>query len=353
MKSTNIGSPRKVIVVFFIMAIVIASTVTFASAQIGLIDVSDIFGEDTDDASSLDAIPKESNFVARFDVDGLANDDTTNRIINSTSEEFLQNESADVEQIIKKSLLHVGSTHNVSDYDLGANDVNEVIVFGKVGLEGIGGDKYRGAVIDADITGDELTQIAYNTTNYNSSTYNNAELRNVSSGGYIATINEGIYVIGTEQSVKDSIDTILGSKESMNKDIIPEVSGDTYVHMVAYDMTTAFNTIDISNVTQAPVPNNASLTYTTDRDNNITVTMTFDSGGLSENVDILNNYSRMLVAENISTTSDVDTDETTIIIETTPQSFEDTINTITGIATKDTDQILNVPEKYQQNEIPE
>lgn len=276
----NIGSVRNVLLTFIITTLAISTVFVGASAQIGLLSSTDFLGNE--DISAAGAVPQKANLVARVDVEGLMNDETTQRIAQESSESFIESGKplSDVVQRSTLGTVQQGSSDLV-DTDIQVSDIGEMIVFGEAGIKGslVGKNNYGATIIQIDATPEEVNQLFYNSRSNFTYNYQNNKVMENSNLGHVAVISENLYIVGQEDAVQDSIDVALNRKPSIDEDMIPNTSGDSYANMLLYRSNNLFEGFGSDQLQDIPIPKNISLTYSSTNDNTVRVdvTMRFSS----------------------------------------------------------------------------
>lgn len=317
------GQINSILVTFVSLILIISIISTGTAVQLGIINPQ-LLSED--DNSIFESIPQESNSVVRVDVNGLLNDNTTEQLINNTSDEFLDNNTDQANEIIKKPIDTLNySTNNVT---VDKEDVGEIVKFSKLDFTSkILGHSYTGSVIQIDNI--NQTQMAYLVYG-DDKNYTNSEYKNVSKLNYreeyksVAKLNEGLYIVGDEDAVNKSIDTVRGDVESINNSDIPSINGDTYINMYIQDIGLA-NTISAGTI-----PENASVSYTTDDKNNIFINVKLSYK--NESSEISNVSDEINIGSNVEgveqTSVDLYRRNMNVTYKTTPDDFEKTYNNI-------------------------
>lgn len=317
------GQINSILITFITLIFIISIISTGAAVQLGIINPQLLSDNDN---SIFESIPQESNSVVRVDVNGLLNDNTTKQLINNTSDEFLNNSTNPTKEIIKKPIDTLNnSTNNVT---VDEEDVGEVVKFSKLDFTSkILGHSYTGAVIQIDNI--NHTQMAYLIYGDNKN-YTKSEYKNVSKLNYeekhksIAKLDEELYIVGDEDAVNKSIDTVRGDIESINSSDIPNIEGDTYINMYIQDM-------EITNtISGGTIPENASVSYTTDNDNNIFINIKLSYGNNSSEISNVSDEINIGGdVEGVEQTSvDLYSKNMNVTYKTTPSDFENTYNNI-------------------------
>lgn len=327
-RSGNLGS---VFVTFFAIIVMMITVGTGVGIQLGVINPTLLSDNDN---SIFESIPNDSNVVTRVDVNGLLSDNTTNKIANESSDEFINNSTNLTKQLIVKPVENLNnSTSNVS---IEPNDIGEVVVFSKFNVKSqLLGSSYKGAVVEIeDTTHNETAYLFYGKdNNYTKSEYKNVTKINID-GEYksIAEVSSNLYIVGDESAVNNSIDTIVGDKDSINESNIPNLEGDTYINMYAHNMTTVTDTIKAGTLAGNAIPNNVSASYTTDDEDNIYINLKMES----DNESSISNVSDQIdIGSDINGVSEETINLTqgnmNVTYETTPEEFEDTIGSISSL----------------------
>lgn len=262
----NIGSVRNVLITFVITTLAISTVFLGASAQLGLLSASDVLGG-SEDISAIGSVPEDANLVARVDVEGLIQDETTQKVAEESSDQFIDSDKS-VQEIVRKSTLgtvETNSSNQTVRTDIQVNDLGETIVFGEVGIQGslVGQNDYRASIVEIDAEPEEVNKLFYGSEADLEYEYRDQRILENEGVGQVAVVDEGLYIIGQEDAIQDSIDTALGEKESIDEEFIPEVQGDTYVHMLLYQGSDLFDEFDSDQLEGVPIPDNVSVTYTT------------------------------------------------------------------------------------------
>lgn len=257
----NIGSVRNVLLTFIVTTLVISTVFIGASAQLGLLSSDDFFGDE--EASAVGSVPEKANLVARVDIDGLMNDETTQQIAEKSSESFVDSEKSFKDVIQKTSLGTVENRNSDENTEITVGDVGEMIVFGEVGIQGslVGKNDYRATIIEIDANPEQVNKLFYNSESNFTYEYQNQRVLENEDGGQVAVVGDNLYIVGEETAVQDSIDVALGKKPSIDEDTIPDVEGDTYVNMLLYRGNDLFGEFGSGELENVPIPNNISLTY--------------------------------------------------------------------------------------------
>lgn len=335
MSSNNkTGSLKGTLLVFVITAICVFTIGSVVGTQTGLVSVSDLL-DNEDDTSLFNSIPDDSNIVMRIDADGLSSDKTTRMIANNTSDGLLYENGSISEQLIKKPIDSINKTNfnvNVDD-----DDLNEIIMFSNFGIgKTIIGSNYRGAVININnISGDELGRLAYGEeSEYRTEQYKGFEIQRYNkSDKSVAKLDNNLYVIGDSIAINKSIDTIRGDEKVINNTRIPDIEGDTYVSINAQNLTTVFGKINAGRLAGMRIPNNVSMSYTTDDNNNVTINIDADSVE-NENSEI-NLNDKLKFGSNVTGVEETSVNLSSTSIDATyttkPEDFEETYNNITSL----------------------
>lgn len=348
-KQEESGDIRKVILTFIITALIVTTLVSGASAQLGLLSAPDILGGE-EDISAIQSVPEGSNFVARVDVNGLLQDETTDQIINSSSEDFIDSETP-VKDVLDKSTFDAIKSNqtgdNATSVDVNAEDLGEVVVFGKIGFQGVtaGQSGYRAAIVEIDAEPEEVMRIFYGVESQNRSTQQGQTILEGPRDQQVAVVDDGLYIVGKGQAVQDSIDTALGEKESIDDGIVPEIDGDTHVHVILYEIGEFFGTFNAGDIEGLPVPNNASMTYTTTQEQTAVINIATDTNSDQELTEVFEGTDENLQQyENVNLTSDILTGEGDIRFEVDPDEMEQTTNVLQSVVSPNTQNIFNPPE---------
>lgn len=344
----QLGNIRRVILTFIITSIVVTTLVSGASAQLGLLSAPEFLGGE-EDISAIQSVPNGSNYVARVDVQGLIQDDTTDDIINSSSEEFIDSETP-IKDILQKSTLdaipnNTTNNTNVTEVNLDPEDVGETLVFGKIGIkESLTDNKYRAAIVEIDSEPEEVMKIFYGVESEKESRIKGQKTLKGPNDEKVTVIDDGLYIVGSEEAIRDSIDTALGEKEPVDDSFVPKIQGDTHLHIIMYGIGDFFGTFDAGEL--GDVPDNASLTYTTTDRNTAIVSLATDMDSNSE----LNqmNYSsqdRIDRYEDINIDREIFTEGGEVRFEVNPDDVEETNNELQSLISPDTEDIFNPPER--------
>lgn len=349
------GSIKTVAITFIVTTFIITTLVSGASAQLGLLSAPDVLGGD-DDASVLQSIPEDSNFVARVDVAGLVEDETTDEIITSSSESFIDEENS-VEDILKMSTLDATSTSDnqgqgegqgQGNSDIEPDDLEETVVFGKIGVDGmlVDSNNYRAAIVEADAPPGQVLQLFYDIGEpQEESELNGVETWGAPNNDRLAVVEQGLYILGDKEAVEDAIDTAQGDKESIDDEFIPDIEGDTHAHMLLYDIGDFFGTFDAGNIEGLPVPSNAALTYTTTDENTAIIDIVTEAENDEELNDIMQGSEEAFQEyDEVDFNPQVLMEGGEMRFEISPEELEETTGALTSIISPNQQNIFNPPD---------
>lgn len=349
-KTNKTGSIKGIIIVFIITISTIMMLGTAVGTQSGLIQPSELLQEN-DDASLFNSVPNDANIVMRMDAEGLAKDNTTEMIAENTSDEILYENKSITKQLVKKPVESVNQTN--FNVDIEEDDIDEIIMFSNFGIgKSIVGSTYSGTVINIqNITAEEIAEVIHGPSiEYNKTEYSNFEVIRINSKSKsVAKLNDQLYVFGDSIAVNKSIDTIRGDTEPINDSRIPDVEGQTYLSVNAQNLTTVFGEINTGKLTGHKIPNNITMSYSTDNDNNITIDIEADDG--TENISKIGD--KLEFGSNITGVEETSVNFSTSGIDATyktnPENFEKTYKNITSLYGTDVDSPYSALEDFEKS----
>jgi hypothetical protein len=202
-----------------IVALVLTGVALGAAVQTDVIDLGDDRSQ-----MSLDAVPNESNVVVYVD-SGVVDNPTTEKVAN-----HVINKSPSQNKTYSEML---DNASNESDIDV--EKIQSGTIFGNVSTDydSVQQDSaYFGVIMETEFSEDRFVEIIKNESeegNLTQETYNGHTIHIIKSERaseysddpvYIGVLgDDGRFVIGTEDAVKDSIDAVNGDKEELSGDL--------------------------------------------------------------------------------------------------------------------------------------
>lgn len=204
-------------------------------------DMIDLDGDKS--PMSLDAVPNESNVVVYAD-SGVVDSPTTEKVAN-----HVINKSPNQNKTYSEILNNASEE---SDVDL--EKIQSGTIFGNVSpdYESVQRDSaYFGVIMETEFSEERFVEIIKNESeedgNLTQETYNGHTIHIIESERtseynddpvYIGVLSDnGRFVIGTENAVKDSIDTVKGDKEELSGDLREHLESKEDSHITfAYDL---------------------------------------------------------------------------------------------------------------------
>jgi hypothetical protein len=118
-----------------------------------------------------------------------------------------------------------------SDTEFDPGSLNEAVVFGSVPEDSstpAPGSQYAAAVLSADLTEDEMVSLIEQNATIEAGEYEGVPFYTIESdmGGntsYMAVIQEGVFSLGEEQAVRDTVDVAQGNAEVLSGDLREEL----------------------------------------------------------------------------------------------------------------------------------
>lgn len=369
----KIEKTRVLLIVFVLVAIIGSYGV---AAEIGVIeDPIGVFGDNENSQENrtiYDAIPAQSNTVVLLDPVGFTEDPVTKDVgnyliteelgMNKTYEETINETFEELNQNISKPLDETGA-----EADIEVREFGKLVAFGNYSESELGADtlqnpspeqleprlneQYAGAVIELDVSEDELDELFEVAKNQSNSAVenNNATLEKTTYNGHtiytvagnengeyvsvslgVLSIEEGLHTFGRTDIVKDSIDAYEGEIERVSDDVIPPHDDNTYFSAGSSGLNSTIGG-ERDGLTNATV-NSFLASYSTDGQDEahlrIEVTFRSLSNAIKYNQDVQDTLSAP--SDDLSFTEDINVslDNETVIISYRAKSndIEDSIN---------------------------
>lgn len=367
----KINKTRILLIIFVLVAIIGSYGV---AAEIGVInDPIGVFGdnENTQENRTIyDAIPAQSNTVVLLDPIGFTEDPVTQDVgnyliteelgMNKTYEETIDETFEELNQNISEPL-----DETEAEADIEVREFGKVVSFGNYNESELGVDtlqnpspaqlgsrvneQYAGAVIELDVSEDELDELFELAKNQSVTENDNATLEKTSYNGHtiytvagnengeyvsvslgVLSIEEGLHTFGRTGIVKDSIDAYEGETERVSDDVIPPHGDNTYFSAGSSGLNSTIGE-ERNGLTNATVKSFLA-SYSTDGQDeaHLRIEVTFRSlnNAIKYNQDVQDTLSAP--SDDLSFTEDINVslDNETVIISYNAKSndIEDTIN---------------------------
>jgi hypothetical protein len=200
-----------------LLAIAVAVLLTLSAGCTG------VLGGDTgagDDGAKLDSVPERADAIAYIDVDGMLEADQHRTLANTVFESLANaSESYDGPENVEGGLTEAQNTSGV--------DITEVDAVTSFSASSESGE-YSGAIVETSLSESAFVSATaenrpYNFTEsaYNGQTlYEPTEVPRFETPTYIGVLGDGVYVTGTEDAVKDAIDTSVGDADPLGGDVL-------------------------------------------------------------------------------------------------------------------------------------
>jgi hypothetical protein len=212
-------------------AIVLVALVASAGCTSAVPGLGDDGGGDA--PAAADVVPQDVDFVTSVDVRGLATDATLNDLANSTLNEAGQpvEDTGDARESFREQT------------GLNPAQVQRVVMFARYADSPMA-TEYAGFVVETGWTTDEVVDAVRNqseqeveeTTYSDKTVYRPAEGTGTNQNSWLGILEDGRYVAGNEQAVKDAIDVAVGDADSTSGDFrtaFQNTSDDAYVRFAA------------------------------------------------------------------------------------------------------------------------
>jgi hypothetical protein len=212
-------------------AVVVAALMVTAGCTSGVPGLGGGGGGDA--PAAADVVPQDVDFVTSLDVRGLATDETLNDLANSTLNDAGQpvEDTGDARESFREQT------------GLSPAEVQRVVVFAR-SADSPTASEYGAFVVETSWTNDEVVEAVQNqsTQEFEETTYAGKTVYHPGSEGpsaqdsWLGILDDGRYVAGNEQAVKDAIDVAVGDADSMSgelRSLFQDTSNDAYVRFAA------------------------------------------------------------------------------------------------------------------------
>lgn len=171
------------------------------------------------EGARLDSVPEKADAIFYMDVEGTLESDAHRTLANTVFEEFANvSESYDGPANVDEAQEDAENESGVN-----AGDIQEVTGFSASTESG----EYSGAIVESSLSESEFVSAQaenqeYNFTEgeYNGHTfYSPSSEPDVGNESFIGVLEDGVYVTGTEQAVRDVIDTVEGEIDPISGEV--------------------------------------------------------------------------------------------------------------------------------------
>ena len=328
----NVGSLKKVVVTFVITFVLIFTVGLGSAAQLGLINTPELL-DDGDDESIFQAVPNDANVVARFDISGLEKDNTSQKVLRNFSDDLDNSSEVQAENFVREAIKPAnGANQTESSVSFDESDTGEVVLFSSIQpSSAISGESQTGTIIEIELSENQFMKFQHNTTDYSVEDYNDGKIlkTNESNQSYVGVIGDNLYVVGSERTVRKTIDTASGDKPAIDRSKIPDVKGDTLIHVVGYNMTGFLDSVNVTGE-GTPIPDSMAMTYTTIGDETVVIELQVDSKNPFKSINSAQDISN--ATANTSETLDVkiEGNTSTFRYEVNPENVDNVFSGIRG-----------------------
>ncbi|MFD1512340.1 hypothetical protein [Halomarina rubra] len=204
-----------------LVGLLVVTGVGAGAVATGAVDVDGVLGQETDLA---DTVPDDATMVMRFD-SGVVEDDTTKQMVNAALETQAES-SPNYDGPESYTELIEDAEEESADSDLSLDGFHEAVVFGDTASTGFGGEQYVGVLVRADWTPEEVVNASESEfTTYEETTvkgytvYEPNETSQFGSSEQIGVVEDGVYVIGTPDVVRDTLAVAAGDESSFDGEL--------------------------------------------------------------------------------------------------------------------------------------
>jgi len=181
------------------------------------------------DVNVIEFVPNEADGVFHIDM-AILEDQTTADLSNALIELNMEQQGESYEG--PESYDDIWQEFNQgSDTEFDPRSLNEAVVFGSVPEDSsppAGGSQYAAAVLSADLTEDEMVSLVEQNATVEAGEYEGVPFYTVEpdmggSNSYMAVIQEGVFSVGEEQAVRDTVDVAQGNADVLSGDLREEL----------------------------------------------------------------------------------------------------------------------------------
>lgn len=187
------------------------------------------------EGAKLDSVPEQADAIAYIDVDGLLEADQHRRLANTVFDSFAN--ASDAYDGPENATEAITEAQNSSGVDI--TEIDDVTTFSASSQSG----EYSGAIIETSLSESAFVSATaenrpynFTETSYNGQTlYEPTEVPRFETPTYIGVLADGVFVTGTEDAVKDAIDTTVGDADQIGGDVLAayEETADGYVRFAS------------------------------------------------------------------------------------------------------------------------
>lgn len=215
-----------------VLAVALAVVMVASAGCSGLLGGDGAAGSE---GAKLDSVPEQADAIAYVDVDGLLEADQHRTLANTVFDSLANtSDSYDGPENATEAITEAQNTSGVD-----VTKIDDVTTFSASSQSG----EYSGAIVETSLSEQAFVSATaenrpynFTETTYNGQTvYEPTEVPRFETPTYIGVLADGVYVTGTEDAVKDAIDTSVGDAEQIGGDVLAayEETADGYVRFAS------------------------------------------------------------------------------------------------------------------------